>query len=107
MRKSIILYALSLFLIVTCATILYLYYAGGWIEPNAIIRIAELTSLYLLIGMSLVIAIATLFDLFSEKNELKDCPRCGKRMKLMAINEITEKTLWECKCGVKGWDGQL
>lgn len=40
-------------------------------------------------------------------NIKKLCPRCGKRMKLMAINEITGHTEWKCKCGVTGWDGQL
>ena len=107
MKKSIIIFALSLFLIVACADILYLYYSGGWVEPNSLILKAELSALYLLIGIGLVLAIKTFLRINQTRNELKHCPRCGKLMRKIAINEITERTQWRCKCGLTGWDGQL
>jgi hypothetical protein len=37
--------------------ILYLYYAGSWIEPNTFIRVCELVMLWALIPMSIGLAI--------------------------------------------------
>ncbi len=54
-----------MWLSVLAADILYLYYAGGWQEPIAIIRIAELAFLYACIPGGIVLAII----------EIKKCRR--------------------------------
>ena len=47
-------FVVSIFLIVLSGDLLYLFYAGGWHDPNKKIEKAEVISLYFLGGGALV-----------------------------------------------------
>jgi hypothetical protein len=49
---------------VMAADLLYLYYAGGWQEPIAIVRIAELILLYGFVPLGIVLAVKEIRSLF-------------------------------------------
>jgi len=50
----------SIFLVVLAGDLLYLYYKGGWYDPNKKIEIAEVIALYVLItgGLANLIRLA-------------------------------------------------
>ena len=48
---------LSTLLVVLSGDILYLYYAGGWTDPNQVILVTEITLLYVFIISGILNAI--------------------------------------------------
>ncbi len=67
MRKDIILIAVSLFLSLLSADILYLYHGDKWVEPNDLIRHAELLMLCFFVLAGIGIALWRMIVLWRNK----------------------------------------
>lgn len=59
----------SMMVCVLSGDLLYLYYAGGWVEPNQIILISELISLYVLVVGGMANSIRLFFELTGENGQ--------------------------------------
>lgn len=60
--KKVLRISAPMFLMVTSADILYLYYAGGWYDPIRAIEVAEIILLYLLVCLGLVCFLMEVFE---------------------------------------------
>ena len=57
MKEYLMQLWLSLLLVVLSGDVLYLYYAGGWVEPTQVILVTEITLLYVFIISGILNAI--------------------------------------------------
>lgn len=66
-RNRIVGMVIGMSLSVLSGDLLYLYHAGSWVEPNAIIRISELVSLYIFFILGLVYMVGCYISLLKQK----------------------------------------
>ena len=58
MLKRVLQSFAGMILVVLAGDLLYLYFAGGWYDPNRVIEITEVTMLCLLIPLGLYVAVS-------------------------------------------------
>ncbi len=51
--------------------ILYLYYAGSWIEPRKVIEVSELIMLWAFVAGGIILAVVKLLDMKKERQRRK------------------------------------